>query len=348
MKPTAVMASARGVAISLVVIHHANVDISGWLLRDMPFAWGVGIFQYAAVPVFLLCAGLSLSRIACKRVQLLKAAVNYFYIYLLWTLISVLLSAYVAKANVSVSPDVWASVKAICFPRGPLWFPYGLAVMLFLSALFARLSRAAQTVLVLSISVLPMLPPFHQEIVKNIGCNIPFFYLGLLYRPELMRVLSCRPLGVLAVSLGGYVSLLLLAARLGVAYFPVVHVFLGTLAFLSLVSFWRVVALRGAFGLFGRLGRGALPILLMHDFWIHIGERLIHQAGGISLFAEGVPRWVLPLGIAVFALAMSLGSCEVLRRFHWLFMAPRFLLGRVGVGLEWLGRQGRSYRRVMP
>jgi len=307
-----------------VVIHHADVDVSGWLLRDMPFAWGIGIFQYAAIPIFLLCAGLSMSRIADTRVQLLKTSINYFYIYALWVLISVLLSGYVAKANVSVTSDIGASFWSLCFPHGPLWFPYGLAAMLLCASLTARVDRRVQLLIAIGLGFLPLV--IHKELLGRIFYNLIFFYLGLLFRKEIMAALSHRAGVVLAVCLGGYVGLLLLAAELGVAYFPPVYALLGCLAFGALVGFWRAAPLPGAFRVSAMLGRAALPILVMHDFWIHVAERTGQLLGLFMVMPDSVPYWTFPLLIAVFALFMSVLSYEVLSRYRWLFVAPRFLL----------------------
>ncbi|GEL64561.1 hypothetical protein KBA01_18470 [Kozakia baliensis] len=348
LKPSSVMASVRGVAIFLVVIHHANVDISGWLLRDMPFAWGIGIFQYAAVPIFLLCAGLSMSKIAGSRIQLLKAATNYAYIYVLWSLISILLSAFIAKSNVSFSADILASIRSIAFPRSPLWFPYGLAVMLFCAALFTRCDRRLQFGIALAIGFLPMV--LHRDIVTNIACNITFFYIGLLFREKIIRVLSFNPWVLLSVCLSGYVGLLLVAAWSGVAYFPPVYTLLGTLAFGALVAFWRALPVPGLYRVSAKLGRTALPILLTHDFWIHVVEKTFGHGPIFNMLSEQAPRWFLPLAATALAMTMSILTYEALKRFRWLFMAPRSLLLHVS---NWLMRiymatRGLTVRKAAP
>ncbi|WP_173582387.1 acyltransferase family protein [Acetobacter musti] len=329
------LAAVRGIAISLVVIHHANAGISGWLLRDMPFAWGVGIFQYAAVPIFLLCAGLSISRISDNRVLLLKASVNYIYIYLLWFVISVILSGFVAKANVSVSMDLWGSLHSFCFPRGPLWFPYGLAFMLFFAALTARMDRRAQIALVIALGFLPMI--LHKDIVDKIFCNMSFFFIGLLYRKEIIKVLSRQAGIVFFLCLSSYIGLLLLAALVGVAYFPPIYVALGCLAFGALTEFWRTAYRpKTAFKVASVLGRAALPILVMHDFWIHAAIDVLHRFPALTAFSSPLSDRSFPLLVALFALVMSLVSYELLSRHHWLFMAPRFITTHAVTRLEQL------------
>ena len=323
MTPGAAMACARGIGIILVVLYHADVDLGAAIVGYQNFFGVVGTLQYVAVPTFLLCAGLAMSGKSRSAPRLIGEASNYTYVYLVWVAISLLLTATVAHANINIPDSPRSALKTIILPSSPLWFPYGLALMLVSAAVTAGSNRILRLGLVFLIGFIPLIPGCRQTVVLAVCSNVFLFYVGLLFRVEVFRLLTQPPLPVCLVATVGYFALLVSASRVGFVGLPVSYDTLSLLGFFALVSFWRLQSASIVSRVVATLGRAALPILVIHDFWLHLGERsLVWLTGGR---VAGLLDYVLPASLSAFALFASLATLRLIGRVSPVFIAPRLL-----------------------
>ena len=323
-RPAAAMACARGVAIILVVLFHADVDLADRLPSYQRFLTVVVALRYVAVPFFLLCFGLALSGKAGSARRLVAEAINYLYVYLVWVAISLILSGLFVQANLSVPHSARLLVKAVVLPQSPLWFPYGLCLTSLSAALLVRFSRLTRLALAFAAGFIPFVAGADRIAVVAVTTNAVFFYVGLLFRNEIFAFFKRDPGPVCLVAGLGYGSLLLSTERVGLTGFPLIYLALGLLGFIALVSFWMLQPIELLSRLLAKLGRAALAILVLHDFWIHVAEHLplfrvlsdLHEGAG----------FILPLYVGGFGLLGSYLTFRIMGRIPGFFMAPPAVL----------------------
>ena len=345
-RPAPAMACARGVAIVLVVLYHADIDLAAQIPSYQTFIAVVLALRYVAVPLFLLCFGLALSGKAGSARRLIGEAINYLYIYLVWVVISLVLSAMFVQANVSMPPSARSLVKVVVLPRSPLWFPYGLFLLSLSAALLVRFGRFTRLALAFAAGFVPFVVGANTVAVVAISTNAVFFYAGLLFRTEIMRFFKRDPLPVCVFGGAAYVVLLLASERVGLSGFPFIYFALGLLGFFSLVTFWMLQPIAILSRLLAKLGRAALPILVMHDFWIHVAERIV-----LLRFVSDLDRGVetaLPFAVGAFALLASYGTFMVMGRIPGFFIAPPFVVARGVAAAAHASRLVGLSRRRLP
>ena len=334
------MASARGIAIILVVLYHADVNLTARLPTYRPFLAVVDALRYVTVPLFLLCFGLALSGKAGSARRLFAEAVNYLYVYLVWVAISLVLSAFVAQANLPVPGGVRSLVKVLVLPQGPLWFPYGLFVLLLSAALLVRRGRLARLTVGFAAGFIPIVLGHDKVAVVMISTNAVFFYVGLLCRQEIFGLFKRDPRLTCLLTGISYVSLLVASERVGLASFPLIYTVLGLLGFAALVSFWMLQPVSMLSRVLARFGRAALPILVLHDFWNHVAERLLVLCPLSDL--RGGAEIALPVLAGTFGLLASYGTFRVIGGIKGFFVAPS-MVPMAGVMMA-----GRAYRLAFP
>jgi fucose 4-O-acetylase-like acetyltransferase len=280
--------------------------------------------QYVAVPVFFICAGLAMSPKARSPSRLVGEATNYLYVYLVWVLISFVLTAFITQANFALPASAAALLKLLFFPAGPLWFPYGLALMLASNAVLARWDRRLRLALAFAGGFVPLIPVLQKDIITAVCGNAFCFYAGLLFRPEITGFLSKPRWQSCAVPTAAYAALLAGAGWAGLIDLPPVYDALTLLGFLAVVSFWQLQPISALSCLMAKLGRAALPILLLHDFWLHVGDWMLMAASPTRLVLDWEP--VTTASLSAFALLMSLATFRVIGRTKAVFSAPRHVV----------------------
>jgi len=203
--------AARGVAILLVVLHHAmqvasSSGYSSALWKEVSEA-----FATLRMPLFFTLSGLLAVNWMSKswRELLTNKVATFVWLYLLWQAVTVsvrLLFPTGTLTGGTVVRQLVIAVSTPIIPQNSLWFLWALAIFFVLSRLIFQLAPAW---LVLSVSAVLSALVFSWTIyIKNPGWsgaleNYVFFALGLygalLIRAFADRVTAIQALAVVAI-----------------------------------------------------------------------------------------------------------------------------------------------------
>lgn len=292
--------AARGIGIVLVVIGHelraqmaAGVAPPGW---QAP-VWDAAIYAFH-MPLFFVLSGMTFVGSALTRpwpVLLRSRLQTLVYPYILWSVVSVLLS-YMATGNVNhpMTPaaiaDIWRQ------PVLQYWFLYALFLIQLAFLPLARVPLAAALLsLVLVLVAWPPMAPILTEVVLM----FPFFVVGAVTGPRLLaRGFRIAPASLAMLALG--------AALLFALLF--VHAFeheasrleRDALALCGVVVVIAVAMLAGHRSqLLILLGRASMAIYVLHTLVGWLPRMLLHHLGLFSAGADMVLGTVTGIAVPV-------------------------------------------------
>lgn len=317
---------AKGLAIILVVVHHAVMfsDAVGWLPGSVvELNRRLAAFR---MPLFFLASGLFAGPALAKswRVVADRRLAPWIYLYVLWVLLRIAFFAVVpdVRGTDQVS-DLGELAREVFVPQTGLWFLYALAAFTVAAKAMRRVPAAVQIGLAAVLSALVMSDKILIDAMGWWGmCAYYVFFLVGMHASGFVKAAAAR------ASVGSTVVLAVAAVvatvgvtRLGLQFTPGAQVVQACLAVAAGVSLSAVLAETPLGSLLQYLGGRTLPIYLAHILWISAGvvvlEGLLHPGGllGVALMlalvATGVPMSLLARAGAERA------------RMGWLFDLPR-------------------------
>ncbi len=319
---------AKSFAIILVALNHATVlGVPEELANP---AW-LDINTYLAafrMPMFFFAAGLfaeSIVRRPWGRLWTSRLAL-LVWMFLLWTLIRF---AYFSAVPMDTRPretNVLVLAISPLWPLSGLWFLHALVAFFVVSKLLHRMPRWLLLGLAAAMSI-----AFSSGVtVFNISYDgmakyYIFFLIGMFFRERVLREnASARPLATVAL-IAVYGLAVAVSVITGTEKVPGTQLVLGIAAITAGSLLARAIAATPARGLFAYLGRNTIQIYVLHVLLIALTYTLLESWGVTA--ADGVASWLIPIGTAVLAIAVSLGI-EVLAAqtpvLRYGFTAPRW------------------------
>ncbi len=334
---------ARGLAIVLVVLHHAVLHLDAAHL--LPAGWRSvnGELVLLRMPLFFLVSGLLAASAAGRSWgRLLRSRlVPLLWVFALWSLVRFAVFRVVTPRFQPWEAD--SLVPLLLAPLRPttgLWYLYALAAF---TVAARALGRRAAWVLVpaalLSVATSEQVLRAPYYVWHQMGRCFVFFLLGWCLRAQLLRLLgTLRVLPAAGLSAVGAGVLVAHGAGLlevvgAASAVSVVAVVCG-LAFAVLLT-----ALPGAGALCaaaGWLGRRTLPVYLVHELVVGVGTSAVVALGVAA--AWGRPWWLPPVWV-VLAVLVSLGVRAVALRVgaSWAYEAPAAVVERAAGLVERVG-----------
>ncbi len=316
--------AARGVAIVLVVLHHASLRAAS----AGAAAWWVDLtlmLQTVRMPLFFAVAGLVAVRSVGDRTtwpQLLRTKVLLFvWVYVVWLAVRYVWFLLLPGGRTMTPYD--ELVVRLWMPAGG-WFVVALAVMLVVARLVRRLPQpwVLAVASAVSIAFLANWVGVGNPAWDGVGAYTAFFLAGVALRGPVLelgeRLTKPAALLVVLVWAVAYVG----CSAAGVTEAAVVGFALrvaGVAAGISVgLLLQRSRVLRS-------LGRGTLPIYLGHQLlvvtavawlssrWSFAEQPVLHVAAPVLLLAVLVP------------VTYGWGRLAPRTGFGWLFAVPRWL-----------------------
>lgn len=327
---------AKGVALLIFVFASLWQGLSGaGLLKDIEPQWVALVAStctIVAVPLVFAAYGLAcrFEMLAWRGLEAWRTHLHdLIYPFLVWSVIvgvfEVLGSGARTKStSLSDLHDVpWN-------PHGVFWLPYTLYLSIGLTALLKRvagMSLAAWLIVPVGLLMLWLFPwAPHVLTARELSMCFVFFAIGVAMAP---RLPSPR-----ASWLGLPVALI---AMLGVLYVGQTQMDAATYsvravtpnasllaAVVLALALWLVISLPKGWGWLAYLGRGFMPLYLMHLLFV-VAARM---ALGKVLHVQSVPVYIVAgmmVGIAGPLLLLTLARKTALR---YLFEPPAFLSGK--------------------
>lgn len=323
--------AARGMAIALVVLHHAarRSVVAGsadwWLVVT-------NLLQTVRMPLLFTVAGIFAATWVSGRrswPDLLRSKVLLFvWVYAVWLLLRSGVLAWV-PGNAGAQ-DLEELAWRLLLP-GAGWFVVALAAMFVL----ARLTRWVPTVLLLaaasavSIVFLSGDVDTGSQAWNGLGTYTVFFLAGVALRAHVHTVADRVPRWAVLLVPVVWASAYAALAIAGLADDPVVGFLLRVAGVAAGVCVALVLQRWGALR---TLGQRTLPVYMTHQVLIVPAVLLL---SGVAAFDEhpvlhhGAP---LLLGLALLALSYGFGRLAPRIGLGWLFATPRWLLRLTGAG----------------
>lgn len=317
--------AARGLAIALVVLHHAAKRSVTAGSAD----WWLGLTDMLAtmrMPLFFAVAGVfAATWVSDQRTwpQLLRAKVLLFaWVYALWVVVRYLwfLTVPQADGNSMALSDL---ALRVVYPSGG-WFIFALALMFVL----ARSVRSVPSPVVLvaasavSVVFLAGWVRFENSAWDGLGMYTVFFLLGIALRDHLLERVGRVPLWAAALVPVAWVALYLGCAEAGLVTAPVVGLVLRLAGIAAGVGL--ALLLQRWSGL-RALGHHTLPVYLAHQLLVVTAVGWLgswYAFDEVALLEHGAPVLV---AIGLVALTYSFGRLAPRVGLAWLFATPRWL-----------------------
>ncbi|WP_130176313.1 acyltransferase family protein [Cryobacterium sp. SO1] len=316
--------AARGMAIVLVVFHHAIIYSAAEGLAAPGWLAATEMLRTMRMPLFFLAAGLFAGKYVTGRWRSVfqKKILLFAWVFVLWVI--------VRWTVLNLIPGVDSETGILQLPLHLVW-PVGGWFIFVLAIYFvlARCSVGIPTSIQLAVAGVASLLWFALDdpIGNNGWDGVPTFYFfflvgcygrsGILAFGNALSVAS--GIAVVAGWAASYVAL----AHWGLADAPVISFAMRVLGLGAGIALARGLERHRWLR---RLGGQTLPIYLSHTLWIFFAVWILTLIwpGGDSSAA----MWV-PLPIALFGLAMAwlMARCVAYLGANWLFETPQWLAG---------------------
>jgi threonine dehydratase len=315
---------AKGCCILLVVLYHV-VDKQYLPSFELPSVaregWTAVVMGLVPLrmPLFFLISGFLASRSALRpwRIALGPRVLGPYYLYVVWLLIHL--------AWFAVLPDISGEGRALDDPAGfllnlviattSLWYLYALAVY-FLLAKAARMWPRATLVVAASVNVAVAAQWIGaRDQYAALLQNLVFFLAGV-YLPKLVhRLAGLQRRRVVAIGSSVVLLVLLVLKRVldadGVPGLLLLLSALACIAGVSASSWAADVSLPGA-RLLAHIGRGTLPVYVLHLLFLSLLGLFISSAEGIVLPGGTPGALVYPVVVTAVVTGLSLAARRVL------------------------------------
>jgi uncharacterized membrane protein YcfT len=314
--------AARGMAIVLVVLHHAVIYSDAQGLAPPWWVATTEMLRTMRMPLFFLAAGLFAGKwVTGKWRALFKNKVLLFaWVFVLWVLIRWVVLNLVP--GVDSETGIWQLPLHLFWPVGG-WFIFVLAIFFVLARLTICVPRALQLATAAAASVLWF--ALEDPIGNNGWDGVPTFYvffiLGCHWRAAVLefgrRITPVLGVALVALWVGSYVVL----AAFDLENAPI-------LSFgLRIVGLAAGIALaRGLEKLepIRRLGQATLTVYMSHTLWIFVAVWAATVVIGATnpFLLAAVPIIVGALGLF---LSYALGRLAPMIHAQWLFTEPAWL-----------------------
>ncbi|MEE2060394.1 acyltransferase family protein [Rhodococcus artemisiae] len=317
---------ARGVAILMVVFHHAvifdeAIEIGSSIVTKLD-----NLLVSVRMPLFFVCAGL----LGAKTVERgwgttwTKRIGLFVWIYVIWSMIRfVVFSVIDWPLESSEAGTVSSLIQSAWSPSGTLWFIYALAIYFAVSLATARIPAYAVLAVSGVVSIL-----FSSFVTTgdyewdSILTYWFFFAIALRLRGQIIATVS-------GIGGGGTIfTLILLALLTGGSYLldiqdsPGVRLLTGIFAVASMlfVSCWVTKLLNTRW--LQSIGRQTLQVYLLHYFIIAVA--VVYMSGALRSLPAA------PLVVAVLlttaATPLSIGVYRLTKRVPGLYAAPEWFV----------------------
>lgn len=319
---------ARGLAIILVVFHHAVIFMSAVGIESGLLTKADNLLVSVRMPLFFLAAGLFASRPTSKGWRYLWTTrlALLVWIYVLWTIVRFVVFSFLPWPLETSDAGTFESLaKSFIFPSGSLWFIYALAI--YYSA--AKLLKSTPTYLI--VAGTGVISAFFSSDAISTGdyewdsiiTYLVFFLVGCRLREAVInRVESAGPIATL-------VTLLSFAAISGGAYIwdaqgiPGVRLVASIAGVYLICIACKCLSASRAGATINYLGRTTMPIYLLHYFLLAI------LANYASSFIAGLPPSAVSALLTLLVVAFCLLLYRITRRIPGLYEPPNLLKGSV-------------------
>lgn len=319
---------ARGVAIIAVVYFHSTLflEVVG---VDRTLGRAKALLELVPLPAFFLIAGLFSARLVREgsfRELAQKRVVPLLYVYVVWSLLRfamfALFPALPSRATDIPGGDPLSLILLPVLPASLYWFLYALALFTLGAWLLRRVPREFLVGAAAVVSALFTSGLINTGTIawNRIGTLFAFFAVGVLYRSEIIGVMSRARHRHAAVAVGGYLGI-----ALGLSLFRPLTAIPGAILLGQVVGVAALVLvsksiqdLRAA-RLFIQCGRASLAIYLSH---ILVIPPLAWLVGLLSPTWPSVVNVGIAVGVAVIAVGVGLALAAAAPRIPWLFTPP--------------------------
>ncbi|WP_219414492.1 acyltransferase family protein [Pseudonocardia nigra] len=322
--------AAKGMAILLVVTHHAVMFLAESGQAPDPVVAANSALASLRMPLFFLASGLFAAGplAASWRTLLHKRVAFFLYLYLLWTLLR---WAFFTTVPEGVDPDDSARLEVLLWapllPGPSLWFLYALAVFSVLGKLVRRVPVALQlgaTAVLSAVAGAGLLGI--DSFAWTFMARYLFFFLVGCYARDLIERLarSTTPVAVVFAAAACVVGAGI-AVALGLRSVPGVSFLLNVLAVVFGILFAALIVRFRVGRPLVALGQQTLPVYLIHMVWlalVMIGLRHVDLPVAVQYLAPPV------LAVALTAVSLLTHRLLVKAGATWLFALPSRLAYR--------------------
>jgi uncharacterized membrane protein YcfT len=318
---------AKGLAIVLVAIYHANLLLSQSGLGVPVWDDINAVFVTVRMPLFFLAAGIFAASVVQRPWRMLWASrlALLAWAFLLWTVIRFVYFSVVPMELRPFETSVTRLLAAPVWPTSGLWFLHALVVFFVASKLmWAHVPPAWQ----LGLAAVCSVAFFSYLSVRNLSYDgmaryFLFFLAGLHLRGRILSMTAEPRPAVAALALFAFGGAVVAVKVFDLAAAPGVLTLLGIVAVTASVLLARVLAATPLVRPLTFLGRNTLPIYVTHVILIAMVATVLAKVGVPVEWLIALPPLVAAAVIAVALLAERLASRSVLR---FLYAVPPPLL----------------------
>jgi uncharacterized membrane protein YcfT len=314
--------AARGMAIVLVVLHHAVIYSDAQGLASPWWVATTEMLRTMRMPLFFLAAGLFAGKwVTGEWRALFKNKVLLFaWVFVVWVLIRWVVLNLVP--GVDSETGIWQLPLHLLWPVGG-WFIFVLAIFFVLARLTIRVPRALQLATATGASVIwfGLQDPIGNNGWDGVPTFYVFFLLGCHWRALVLefgrRLTPLVGVALVTVWVGSYLVL----ANCELENAPVISFLLRLLGLAAGIALARglerIEPIR-------RLGQSTLPIYLSHTLWIFVAVWAATELVG----EPSLPAMtIIPVIVGLGGLGLSYLLGRVAPKIHaqWLFTEPAWL-----------------------